>query len=59
MFKPLEQELKEIKNIIRLSKTEEDILKELKTQKEDIQLLNQLRKAVRIEDKQTEEEQFQ
>jgi len=53
VFKPLEKQLKAIKNEIKLSKEEEDILKNLLPQEKNEQLLNQMRKANRAEDKTT------
>lgn len=52
MFKPLEIELKKIKDEIKIQK-EEDILKELQIQLPNEQLLNQMHKAVIADDKTT------
>lgn len=57
VFKPLDQELKSIKEKLGLSKEEEDILKKLETRKENEEVLNQMRKSVRHDNKATEEEQ--
>ena len=53
VFKPLAEQLKEIKNEIKLPIEEEDILKDLKPQKPNEQLLNEMRKAVKADDKKT------
>ena len=58
VFKPLDTELKAIKEKLGLSKEEEDILKKLETKKENEEVLNLMRKAVRPDNKSTEEEQY-
>ena len=50
VFKPLAEQLKEIKNEIKLPIEEEDILKDLKPQKPNEQLLNEMRKAVKADE---------
>jgi len=57
VFKPLDRELKSIKEKLGLSKKEEDILKNLETREANEEVLNQMRKAVRPDNKATEEEQ--
>ena len=53
VFKPLEEQLKLIKNEIKLPKKEEDILKNLLPQEPKEEVLNGMRKANRAEDKKT------
>jgi len=53
VFKPLEEQLKEIKKEFKLPKLEEDILKNLLLQKPNERVLNGMRKAIRAEDKKT------